>query len=329
SEPMKSSVISISNADNKPDGPRAVTPGSQVETSYSGSTATCRMPPFSNPLLGMAASRIACVKCGYTAAIRHFTFDNLSLAVPMANTTTIEACLGMYTVIDRLDDFKCRHCTLTATLHKTIADIGHHQAELRTVESESKRAKRHIAAISRLSDRQKELEKALAANPESPLKGVELVSPPPGVSTKQTMIARTPRILVLHLSRSIFTPSGDMIKNPARVRLQLLLDISPFTTTGHINTSASVPISGPQPLSIASRADAKRNNCLYRLSAVVVHAGSHHSGHFYAYRRVAGEDEKTEAPGTWFCISDHTVAEVTLDHVLNSGDAYMVFYERL
>ncbi|KAJ1951724.1 ubiquitin-specific protease ubp1, partial [Linderina pennispora] len=325
----KNSVISIPSSDGKSEGPRTATPGSQVETSYSGSTATCRMPPFSNPLLGMAASRIACVKCGYTAAIRHFTFDNLSLAVPRASTTTIEACLGMYTVIDRLDDFKCRHCTLTATLHKIKQDIAHHQAELANTESESKRAKRHIAAISRLSDQQDEVTKALATNPETNLKGIELVSPPPGVSTKQTMIARTPKILVLHLSRSIFTPSGDMIKNPARVRLQLLLDISPFTTTGHINTNASAPISGPQPLSAASKAEAKRNNCLYRLSAVVVHAGSHHSGHFYAYRRVAGEDERMEAPGKWFCISDHTVAAVSLDHVLASGDAYMLFYERL
>ncbi|KAI8321295.1 cysteine proteinase [Martensiomyces pterosporus] len=305
------------------------------------------MPPFSNPLLGMAASRIACVNCGYTAAIRHFTFDNLSLTVPRVGNTTIEACLAMYTVIDRLDDFKCRYCTLSATLAKIKSDIAHSKADLAELGESPKKAKRLAAAIEKLAKQQKEVEDALANNPEADLKGVPLVSPPPGVSTKQTMVARTPRILVLHLSRSIFLPTGDTMKNPARVRLQLLLDMSPFTTTGHISTNASKPISGPDTSSglfaANALADAQRNNCLYRLCAVVVHAGTHHSGHFYAYRRIptsgcasnggavhsAAKPQPLSDPGQWFRISDIDTTEVSLDTVLSAGDAYMLFYERL
>ncbi|KAJ2080216.1 ubiquitin-specific protease ubp1 [Coemansia sp. RSA 988] len=306
------------------------------------STSASLGPSSDNPLLGMAASRIACVKCGYTAAIRHFTFDNLSLAVPHVANTTIEDCLAMYTAIDQLDDFKCRRCVLTATLKKTQEDILHHKNNLERLGSASKRAKREEAAISKLCNQLKLLQDVLANDPEEDLEGVHMVSLPPGVSTKQTMIARTPKILMLHLSRSIYLPNGVSAKNPACVRLQRLLDISPFTTTGHISTSASKPISGPSlPVNMYSSkslADVRRRNCLYRLCALVIHSGAHDSGHFYAYRRVDEMSTGNECvdaetlltdSSQWFLVSDISSTEVPLDTVLNSGNGYLLFYERV
>ncbi|KAJ1801771.1 ubiquitin-specific protease ubp1 [Coemansia sp. RSA 2598] len=301
----------------------------------------------------MAASRIACVKCGYTAAIRHFTFDNLSLSVPRKQATTIEECLSVYTVIDKLTDFKCRYCTVETTLVQIKRDLAQAKADLNAAQDSQKRVRKARAAIEKLAEQQQMLEEALATNPEAELEGIEMAAPPPGMSTKQTMIARTPKILVLHLSRSIFLPSGDVIKNPARVRVQPLLDISPFTTNGHINTSASKPISAPSysaPLLTHDSLDAaRRNNCLYRLSAIVIHAGGHNSGHYSAYRRVpcpAESDEMdssdsaggnaSEKQGSfmgeedrWFMLSDIRSVEVSLQTVMSSGDSYLLFYERL
>ncbi|KAJ2726237.1 ubiquitin-specific protease ubp1 [Coemansia sp. Benny D115] len=333
-------------------------------TSSAGSTVSAASTHIPNPMQGMAASRIACVKCGYTAAIRHFTFDNLSLSVPRSRSTTIEQCLSAYTVIDQLDDFKCRYCTVSATLSKTTRDIAANKAQLAACKDpSSKRAKRLMSKISILVDNETRLRHALASNPEEELKGVEMASPPPGMSTKQTMIARTPRILVLHLSRSILTSSGDVVKNSANVRVQPLLDISPFTTTGHISTSASKPISDPVATLaslLPNHADAESellqardNNCLYRLTAYVSHTGGHHSGHYSAFRRVApandtGDDDEDDTNSTvdektaakspmallddgsrWFMISDTESIEVSQNTVLNSGTAYLLFYERL
>ncbi|KAJ2910731.1 ubiquitin-specific protease ubp1, partial [Coemansia aciculifera] len=344
--PLENSIISTTSSSGS--SRSAGSAADQHPSRRRSSTAACRMPPFSNPLLGMAASRIACVKCGYTAAIRHFTFDNLSLAVPRARTTTVEECLSMYTVIDQLDDFKCRYCTVAATLAQTKSDIQKHQAELAELDATSKRATRLSAALATLIDQQRQLEQALASNPEAELKGIQLALPQLSASTKQTMIARTPKILVLHLSRSIFLPTGDTVKNTAHVRLQPLLDISPFTTTGHMHTGASRPISGPAiPTGLSSVADsymlAQRNNCLYRLGAVVFHTGAHNSGHYFAYRRVSPSTEthddddeasiKSEQPwieeARWFMLSDAETTEVSLDTVLTAGTGYMLFYERL
>ncbi|KAJ2379488.1 ubiquitin-specific protease ubp1, partial [Coemansia sp. RSA 2607] len=186
-----------------------------ISTASSSTSSSSGSQPF-NPLQGMAASRISCVKCGYTAAIRHFTFDNLSLTVPRSKTTTIKECLAMYTVIDKLTDFKCRYCTIAASVAQTNNDLARSKAQLSNLETGTKQAKRLRSVIQTLTDQKARLEEALATNPEAELKGIQLTDPLPGVSTKQTMIARTPKILVLHLSRSIFLPSGDAIKNTSK-----------------------------------------------------------------------------------------------------------------
>ncbi|KAI7871143.1 hypothetical protein BDF14DRAFT_1763513 [Spinellus fusiger] len=75
----------------------------------------------------------------------------------------------------------------------------------------------------------------------------------------------------------------------------------------------------------------------YRLNAVIVHYGSHDSGHFITYRRkklptgleIKAPLESTGArPPTmfWRC-SDEVIDEVDLETVLKS-EAYMLFYER-
>ncbi|KAG0262432.1 hypothetical protein BG011_010149 [Mortierella polycephala] len=70
----------------------------------------------SNPMIGMLASRLSCMQCGYTEAVRHFTFDNLSLSLPSNHTCTIEDCLQLYISLESLHDVVCRKCSLLATL---------------------------------------------------------------------------------------------------------------------------------------------------------------------------------------------------------------------
>ncbi|KAF7726781.1 hypothetical protein EC973_008469 [Apophysomyces ossiformis] len=76
-----------------------------------------------NPFTGLAASRISCMKCGYTAPIRHHTFDNISLTVPQTLSCTLESCLSTYTKVDVLTDFQCRKCTLMATLEALTHEL--------------------------------------------------------------------------------------------------------------------------------------------------------------------------------------------------------------
>ncbi|KAF9920733.1 hypothetical protein FBU30_009354 [Linnemannia zychae] len=72
----------------------------------------------SNPMIGMLASRLSCMQCGYTEAVRHFTFDNLSLSLPSVHSCNIEDCLQQYITLESLNDVVCRKCSLIATLDR-------------------------------------------------------------------------------------------------------------------------------------------------------------------------------------------------------------------
>ncbi|KAF9576246.1 hypothetical protein EC968_009806 [Mortierella alpina] len=70
----------------------------------------------SNPMMGLLASRLSCMQCGYTEAVRHFTFDNLSLSLPSSHACHIEDCLKSYISLESLHDVVCRKCSLLATV---------------------------------------------------------------------------------------------------------------------------------------------------------------------------------------------------------------------
>lgn len=124
-------------------------------------------------------------------------------------------------------------------------------------------------------------------------------------------------MLVLHLNRSSFW-GHTATKNSARVSYPELLDLTPYTTSGQLSTSPSLPLSTPhsthssyssiagtvlqhqQALSSASSAPTPQPaplpsssnshtpstpKVLYLLSAIVCHYGGHAFGHYICYRR--------------------------------------------
>lgn len=51
---------------------------------YLFASKLCTLPSFKgmrNPFTGLVANRISCLRCGFKSALRHETFDNLSLAI--------------------------------------------------------------------------------------------------------------------------------------------------------------------------------------------------------------------------------------------------------
>lgn len=276
-----------------------------------------------NPFTGLAASKISCMNCGYTAPIRHHTFDNISLSAPQTSSCTLEDCLKTYTKVDFLNDFQCRKCTLVATLESMTQ-------ELNALEQGDERATHLNIDIGRIKD-------ALQSNIEATLYGVPLVSPQAAPrTTKQTMFANPPKSLCLHVSRSIYHPSGMIQKNHCQVEFSEYLDLAPYTTNGYLNTTEpTASLSSPPPTPVlphtrtsrtslvylrnmanghrfthhqqdglgvallnSNKEDRPIQNALpslsvvpvsraiqYKLCAVIVHYGNHNSGHFVTYRR--------------------------------------------
>ncbi|KAJ1731975.1 ubiquitin-specific protease ubp1 [Coemansia biformis] len=82
-----------------------------------------RRAVLQNPFTGLMASRLSCVRCGYTEAVRHFAFDNVSLSLPLTATCTLEQTLREYISLEEIVDYQCRKCSLGQTLRELIADI--------------------------------------------------------------------------------------------------------------------------------------------------------------------------------------------------------------
>lgn len=67
---------------------------------------------------------------------------------------------------------------------------------------------------------------------------------------------------------------------------------------------------------------------LFQLTAVLVHHGDMHSGHFITYRRCPAPPPRGHAPSQWLWVSDDSVRKASLQEALSSN-AYLIFYERV
>ncbi|KAJ3408497.1 hypothetical protein HDV05_004956 [Chytridiales sp. JEL 0842] len=216
-----------------------------------------------NPLTGLVANTMSCVQCGYTSAVRHDTFDNISLPVPTVPQVTVEGLLQSYVTPEPIHEYICDKCSLVGTLRKLEQDIERRKRDIDVLKVHRKKlgAKSNSAGGASegkkkvllkelngvtLDDVDKQLRLLLAGlvqmekdrvyvaesvkfNVEAKLpetvKKVKVVSP---LSKKQILIASSPQCLCLHMQRSVYTPTGHVLKNNCRVLFDEYLDIGPF-----------------------------------------------------------------------------------------------------
>ena len=143
------------------------------------------------------------------------------------------------------------------------------------------------------------------------------------------LLAPPPELLVVHLKR--FGGSTHAVKLGGHVDFPEVLDLAPYTACAArpCGAEAEAPPT-PEPAPAPP---------LYRLAAVVVHAGSMAGGHYiayarygppqpFAYARGAGSLLEPPCGALWAYASDNCVSDASLDVVLAS-EAYLLFYERV
>ncbi|KAF8941046.1 hypothetical protein BGZ58_002860 [Dissophora ornata] len=122
-----------------------------------------------SPFMGLLASRVSCVDCGYTAAIRHSTFDNLSLTVPLQYSCSLEDCLDSFIHLDTITDFNCRKCTVMNAgkdLERKIDQGRRAQAEEQ--ESQKKERNEDVLPSTENGEDQEQTKPLLGANAKTP-----------------------------------------------------------------------------------------------------------------------------------------------------------------
>ncbi len=196
------------------------------------------------PFEGKLESQIECLTCHFKPKPTISTFVTLTLHVPQTSSTTLNSCFDGLFKVEHIDDFKCDNCRLEHALRLK-------QTELSTTTSLTKRQL--------LSSHISKIQHALHTDPETPPKDAHL--PPLSQAPRRriarhTGIARFPRVLAVHLSRSIFCSSTASTKNLARVTFPETLPLG-----GLLHRTA------------------------YSLRALVTHKGGHNSGHYESFRR--------------------------------------------
>lgn len=272
--------------------------------------------PF--PLEGRLSSQIQCTTCDYVPSANVSTFVTLTLNVPQLPTTTLNTCLDNLLKVETISDYKCDRCLLLAALSVQQMTLAKQSAPSKLVDT----LRDSIAAF----------EEALKApdlsapnrSSEATIEAASTIvtSPPHRTISKHTRISTHPKILCLHLSRSIFAPSSFSTKNTAKVAFQ-------------------------ECLGLGGLADRKS----YRLVCLVTHRGGHNSGHYETFRRQASAEDaqhvdensdqtarrlrraqrqRQRQQDKWWRISDDKIAECRTDDVLSmQKEAYLLFYGRI
>ncbi|KAI8368119.1 uncharacterized protein BYT42DRAFT_617674 [Radiomyces spectabilis] len=288
-----------------------------------------------NPFTGLLANRLSCMQCGYTEAIRHFSFNNVQLTLPQKSSTTLDECLEQLTAMEYLNDATCRKCSLIDTVRDLCSEVE----ALKDQASRCKDTKTKRSLLTKMVQKDKirrEIEHRLNVGrieeeenePFGKDKAIMLRTVS-RMSSKQVMFAKPPKILCLHISRSAFHTSGVIYKNQCHISFPEYLDMSPYCTDGTLNTQPHMPIS-----TLTSKNAAK-----YKLMSTVVHFGSHNFGHFIAYKRrmmpshcscrqcsSSNEPPELNTHDSWYRISDEEVDVCSLDDVLRANP-YMLLYE--
>lgn len=296
-----------------------------------------------NPLEGLLAQRVGCLRCGYVEGLSMIPFNCLTVSLGRQWMYDIRSCLDEYTKLEPIDGVECAKCTLLQTkkqLEKLLSQIqtqtsedeGQQTAERLVALKDSSKAR--LTAVDVALDEEDFSENTLLKKCEISAKNRVSTT-----KTRQAVVARAPQSLAIHVNRSVFDEyTGAQTKNFADVRFPHDLDFSPWCL-GMSSESKDVEKWTTDPASsmVAQESEEIPSHLqqLYQLRAVVTHYGRHENGHYICYKRYPSSSTKPEdqsdgeqMASRWWRLSDDDVSPVSEENVLAQGGVFMLFYEQ-
>ncbi|KAM5467399.1 ubiquitin-specific protease ubp1 [Microsporum audouinii] len=326
-----------------------MTPGEKEVSTEPDTDRSCL--PYCSPLEGLLAQRVGCMECGWTEGLSLIPFNCLTVTLGKKWEYDIRECLDEYTSLETIEGVECAKCTLQRTrtqLEQLLNKIG--PVEESTDETDS--AKLNEALRRNAETRLNAVLDSLQNDDfsEETLKEKCHISPRNHVASmksKQAVIARPPKSLIIHVNRSVFDEmTGALRKNYTDVRFPKTLDLDEWCLgtmpvkdskedtieTWDINPSESML---PRPES-----EIHSLNRRYELQAAITHYGRHENGHYICYRKypvdsfpiqvpqaIVEADGGKEKKEHWFRLSDEDVSLVSERSVLAQGGVFMLCYE--
>ncbi|EYU31113.1 hypothetical protein MIMGU_mgv1a0249452mg, partial [Erythranthe guttata] len=269
---------------------------------------------FLKPFDGILGSILICQSCSFQISLDFQLFHTLHLSPPLSSDETImdgctlEDCLKQFFVAEHIENYCCSNCWHTAA----------------------------IDYLSVFSSDKTDIEKLQRCNKNDSCecKFFSSLESFPWLNRfsrtfKQMSIARSPKILCIHLPRASYNMFGESVKLLGHISFPSILYLSPFMNTG-------VEIKNMEPNLQVSPLNRRIRHQMYRLVSVVVHYGGGGDGHYTVYRKVRAKlgDENNfvalleSSIEQWFSISDSQVLSVSERDVFDAN-ASMLFYEKI
>ncbi|KAI9667374.1 MAG: hypothetical protein M1821_000189 [Bathelium mastoideum] len=313
-----------------------------IESEVNSMIANTALPE--NPLEGFLGQRVACITCGFSEGLSLIPFNCITVPLGGRSTYELQECLDEYTKLETIDDVECSKCTLLRT-HRTLKQVmsqcdGSEEKTSSALLQESIRTR--LKAVEAALDQDDFSDNTLSKRCQISKKN--RVS---SAKSRQAIVARSPRNLVIHINRSVFDGiTGAQRKNYAQVSFPGDLDISAWYLGRASLNKAEIGGEGEEFWSLDSRqsmlsgpaSTSASTNMEYELRAVITHQGRHEDGHYICFRKHAlhpnddGDDKdlnvKTQTKERWWRLSDEDVSPVSESDVLHQGGVFMLFYER-
>ncbi|KAI5283851.1 hypothetical protein KEM54_001785 [Ascosphaera aggregata] len=333
------------------DGPSTLSLGN-LDPSSSSESIICSLH---NPLEGLLAQRVGCTHCGWCEEISLIPFNCLTVSLGRRPDNDIQQCLDEYTDLERIEGVECAKCTLLtrkdqlrelAQKFNTNSNKKPSPPRAHTADHIALRdaALQKIRAIDELLESGDLSDSALTKKCAIP-RSARVQS----TKTRQAVIARPPKSLVIHINRSVFDErTGMLVKNSAPLRFPKSMDITEWCLGAQSpNEGNKDEVWTMDPAQSLLPVETLRNTAFgrYELQAVICHFGRHETGHYVCFRKFSTDnfpfdtaedcendekevDGKKERPTErWYRLSDEKVSSVSEGHVLAQGGAFMLFYE--
>ncbi|KAL8704790.1 MAG: hypothetical protein Q9201_002061 [Fulgogasparrea decipioides] len=292
-----------------------------------------------NPLEGLLAQRVGCLKCGFVEGLSLIPFNCLTLPLGKQWFYDIRSCLDEYTALEPINGVDCVKCTLLQSkaqlerLRNQFLDEPARELQASApavTEALKASVEERLHAVNEALENDDFSDNTILKNCQIPQK-----SKVSSTKTRQAVIARAPKSLAIHINRSVFNEmTGMLSKNYADVRFPLRFSLTPWCLGGGdgVEQWNSIPSESmlPDDIDEGERPAQK----MYELRAALTHYGRHENGHYVCYRKheINAKIDSKEPKGhdrSWWRFSDEDVSAVSEDNVLAQGDVFMLFYERV
>lgn len=305
---------------------------------------------YHNPLEGLLAQRVGCTKCGWTEGLSLIPFNCLTVPLGPKSDYDMDECLDHYTALEEIEGVECAKCTLLRAQQQLRNLLGDFAEEHGTSErpespglSDAVRtsAQTRLEAVNAALEADDFAEKTLTDKCHIPSKN-RVTS----TKSRQAVIARAPKSLVVHINRSLFDEmTGTLKKNYAGVNFPKVMNLNQWCigirAPEESGDSRERWITDPSQSMLPHVGEVVDTpSRQYELRAIITHYGRHENGHYICYRKyptavfpAAVPDEVLQAEGDkekperWYRLSDDDVQMVSEGHVMSQGGVFMLFYE--